>query len=64
MSIVCLRADVLGGSSAATNEQSQGIGQVSQAVTELGRMAQQNTALVEESTAAAEQLKEPWFQGM
>ncbi|HET8790720.1 MAG TPA: methyl-accepting chemotaxis protein [Modicisalibacter sp.] len=50
--------DVLGEISAATNEQSQGIGQVNQAVAELDRMTQQNAALVEESAAAADQLKE------
>ena len=50
--------DVLGEISAATSEQSQGIGQVNLAVTELDRMTQQNAALVEESAAAADQLKE------
>ncbi|QJQ95492.1 MULTISPECIES: methyl-accepting chemotaxis protein [Halomonadaceae] len=51
-------ADVLGEITAATSEQSQGIGQVNVAISELDRMTQQNAALVEESTAAAEQLKE------
>nr|WP_297457789.1 methyl-accepting chemotaxis protein [uncultured Halomonas sp.] len=50
--------DVLGEISAATHEQSQGIGQVNLAVAELDRMTQQNAALVEESAAAADQLKE------
>ncbi|MEC9482812.1 MAG: methyl-accepting chemotaxis protein, partial [Halomonas sp.] len=50
--------DVLGEISAATKEQSQGIGQVNQAVAELDRMTQQNAALVEESTTAADQLQE------
>ncbi|GHB03454.1 methyl-accepting chemotaxis protein [Modicisalibacter luteus] len=50
--------DVLGEISAATKEQSQGIGQVNQAVAELDRMTQQNAALVEESAAAADQLQE------
>ncbi|SFT55643.1 methyl-accepting chemotaxis protein [Halomonas saccharevitans] len=51
-------ADVLGEITAATGEQSDGIGQVNVAVSELDRMTQQNAALVEESTTAAEQLKE------
>ncbi|GAB2789203.1 methyl-accepting chemotaxis protein [Halomonas shantousis] len=50
--------EVLGEISAATKEQSQGIGQVNQAVAELDRMTQQNAALVEESAAAADQLQE------
>ncbi|WP_192035805.1 methyl-accepting chemotaxis protein [Halomonas sp. YLGW01] len=49
--------DVLGEITAATGEQSDGIGQVNVAVSELDRMTQQNAALVEESTTAAEQLK-------
>ncbi|TDX28694.1 methyl-accepting chemotaxis sensory transducer with Cache sensor [Modicisalibacter xianhensis] len=50
--------DVLGEIGAATREQSQGIGQVNQAVAELDRMTQQNAALVEQSAAAADQLQE------
>ncbi|MCP1363575.1 methyl-accepting chemotaxis protein, partial [Halomonas sp. BBD45] len=50
--------EVLGEIGAATREQSQGIGQVNQAVAELDRMTQQNAALVEESAAAADQLQE------
>ena len=42
---------------AASNEQSQGIGQVNSAVTHLDQMTQQNAALVEQSAAAAESLK-------
>jgi len=42
----------------AANEQSAGIGQVNQAVTQLDHMTQQNAALVEESAAAAESLKD------
>jgi methyl-accepting chemotaxis protein len=49
---------VLGEISAATKEQSQGIGQVNQAVAELDHMTQQNAAMVEESSAAADRLKE------
>ncbi|MBF8223135.1 methyl-accepting chemotaxis protein [Halomonas sp. 328] len=48
----------LGEIRAATGEQSDGIGQVNIAVAELDRMTQQNAALVEESSAAAAQLKE------
>jgi methyl-accepting chemotaxis protein len=44
--------------STSANEQSQGIGQVNSAVTHLDQMTQQNAALVEESTAAAESLKD------
>ena len=50
--------DIIGEISAAASEQSQGIGQVNVAVTQLDQMTQQNAALVEESTAAAESLKE------
>ena len=42
----------------ATTEQSDGIGQINIAVAELDRMTQQNASLAEESTAAAEQLRE------
>lgn len=48
---------VLGEISSATSEQSQGIGQVNQAVAGLDRMTQQNAALVEESAAAADRLE-------
>ncbi|PXX96684.1 methyl-accepting chemotaxis protein [Halomonas sp. LBP4] len=51
-------ADVLAEITAATGEQSDGIGQVNVAVSELDRMTQQNAALVEESTTAAEQLQD------
>ena len=50
--------DVLGEIGAATREQSDGIHQVNIAVAELDRMTQQNAAMVEESTTAAEHLKE------
>jgi aerotaxis receptor len=42
----------------ASHEQSSGIGQINQAVTTLDHMTQQNAALVEESTASAEHLRE------
>jgi len=50
--------DIIGEISAAASEQSQGIGQVNVAVSQLDQMTQQNAALVEESTAAAESLKD------
>ncbi|MDR5903762.1 methyl-accepting chemotaxis protein [Franzmannia qiaohouensis] len=50
--------DVLGEITSAAGEQSDGIGQVNVAVAELDRMTQENAAMVEESTVAAEQLKE------
>lgn len=50
--------DVLEEIKAATSEQSDGINQVNIAVAELDRMTQENAAMVEESTTAAEQLKE------
>ncbi|MDI3509532.1 MAG: hypothetical protein PWQ61_297 [Betaproteobacteria bacterium] len=42
----------------AANEQSQGMGQVNQAVSQLDQMTQQNAALVEQSAAAAASLRE------
>ncbi len=42
----------------ASSEQSSGIGQINQAVTHLDQMTQQNAALVEQSTASAESLRE------
>jgi methyl-accepting chemotaxis protein len=50
--------DIIGEITAAASEQSQGIGQVNGAITQLDQMTQQNAALVEESAAAAESLKE------
>jgi methyl-accepting chemotaxis protein len=50
-------SDLIGEISSATIEQTSGIGQVGNAVTELDRSTQQNAALVEESAAAAESLK-------
>ncbi|WP_301583920.1 methyl-accepting chemotaxis protein [Halomonas alkaliantarctica] len=50
--------EVLAEINAATSEQSDGINQVNIAVAELDRMTQENAAMVEESTTAAEQLKE------
>ncbi|OWQ92956.1 hypothetical protein CDN99_00120 [Roseateles aquatilis] len=51
-------ADIIGEISAAAREQSDGINQVNAAVGQLDQMTQQNAALVEESAAAAESLKD------
>ncbi|WP_318023242.1 methyl-accepting chemotaxis protein [Paucibacter sp. DJ1R-11] len=50
-------ADIVGEISSASREQSSGIGQVGEAVTQLDRATQQNAALVEESAAASESLR-------
>jgi methyl-accepting chemotaxis protein len=50
--------DTIGEISTAAAEQSDGIGQVNLAVSQLDRMTQQNAALVEQSAAAAESLKD------
>jgi methyl-accepting chemotaxis protein len=51
-------SDIIGEISAATAEQSDGIGQVNTAVGNLDQMTQQNAALVEESAAAAQSLRD------
>jgi len=51
-------SSVIGEITTAAAEQSDGLGQVNTAVTELDRMTQQNAALVEQSAAAAESLRE------
>ena len=43
--------------STSAREQSMGVAQIGQAVSELDHMTQQNAALVEESAAAADSLK-------
>jgi len=50
--------DIIGEINSAASEQAAGIGQVNGAVGEIDRMTQQNAALVEESAAAAESLRE------
>ena len=50
--------DIIGRISSATAEQSTGIGQVNSAVSELDRMTQQNAALVQQSAASAQSLRE------
>ena len=51
-------SDIIGEITAASGEQSDGIAQVNTAVNQLDQMTQQNAALVEESAAAAESLKD------
>ncbi len=50
--------DIIGEISSAATEQSEGIASVNTSVVQLDQMTQQNAALVEESAAAAESLKE------
>jgi len=50
-------SDIIGEITAASVNQSEGIGQVSMAISQLDQMTQQNAALVEQSAAAAESLK-------
>ena len=49
--------DIMGEISAASNEQSLGVAQVGEAVTQMDQATQQNAALVEEMAAAASSLK-------
>ncbi len=51
-------SDIIAEIHAATAEQSQGIAEVNQAVAQLDQMTQQNSALVEESAAAANSMRE------
>ena len=50
--------DIMGEISSASVEQSAGVAQVGEAVTQMDQATQQNAALVEESAAAAESLKQ------
>ncbi len=50
--------DIVGEISSASVEQSNGIGQVNQAINHLDQMTQQNSALVEQAAAAAQSLYE------
>ena len=50
--------DIIGEINSAASEQASGIGAVNASVAEIDRMTQQNAALVEESAAAAESLRE------
>jgi methyl-accepting chemotaxis protein len=51
-------SDIISEITAAASEQRDGIGQVNLAVSQLDQMTQQNSALVEQSAAAADSLKE------
>jgi len=51
-------SDIINEITAASSEQSDGIGQINKAVAQLDQMTQQNAALVEQSAAAAESLKD------
>jgi methyl-accepting chemotaxis protein len=51
-------SDLIGEITAATLAQSSGISQVNQAVSQLDQMTQQNAALVEQSSAAADSLRD------
>jgi methyl-accepting chemotaxis protein len=51
-------SDLIAEIGAATHEQTTGIGQVSTSVSQLDQVTQQNAALVEESAAAADSLKQ------
>jgi methyl-accepting chemotaxis protein len=50
-------SEVVGGVTASASQQSDGIGQVNTAMSQLDHMTQENAALVEQSAAAAESLK-------
>jgi len=50
--------DIMGEITSASDEQSRGIEQVAQAITEMDRVTQQNAALVEESASASAALEE------
>ena len=51
-------AKIMGGISSATQEQTSGIEQVNQAITQMDHVTQQNAALVEEAAAAAEAMQD------
>jgi methyl-accepting chemotaxis protein len=51
-------SDIIGEITSAASEQSDGIGEVNTAISQLDQMTQQNAALVEESAAAADSLRE------
>ncbi|GME30809.1 MULTISPECIES: methyl-accepting chemotaxis protein [unclassified Pantoea] len=58
VSAVTRVTDIMGEIASASDEQSRGIDQVGQAVTEMDRVTQQNASLVEESAAAAASLED------
>jgi len=51
-------ADIMAEITAASQEQSDGIGQVNQAITQMDQVTQQNAALVEEAATAAQSLQD------
>jgi methyl-accepting chemotaxis protein-2 (aspartate sensor receptor) len=51
-------SDIIGEITAAASEQSDGIGEVNTAINQLDQMTQQNAALVEDSAAAADSLRD------
>jgi methyl-accepting chemotaxis protein len=55
-------SDIVGEISAASSEQSSGVAQVGQAITRMDQGTQQNAALVEQSAAAADSLKQQALQ--
>ena len=55
---VCCVTDIMGEISAASSEQSAGVNQVGEAVTQMDQATQQNAALVEEMSAAATSLNQ------
>jgi Methyl-accepting chemotaxis protein (MCP) signalling domain len=54
--------DIMGEISAASTEQSTGVSQIGDAISQMDQATQQNAALVEESAAAAESLKDQAHQ--
>jgi len=50
--------DIMGEIAAASQEQTRGIEQVNQAITQMDQVTQQNAALVEEASAAAQSMRE------
>ncbi|MCW5301007.1 hypothetical protein DXT88_22795, partial [Herbaspirillum lusitanum] len=50
--------DIVGEISSASQEQSAGIGEVGQAITQMDESTQQNAALVEQAAAAAQSLQD------
>ena len=52
-----LMSGIIGGISTSVDEQNAGIGQIGAAVQTLDEMTQQNAALVQQSTSAAEALR-------
>jgi hypothetical protein len=51
-------SDIIAEITAASQEQSSGIDQVSQAITQMDQVTQQNAALVEQAAAAAESMRD------